>query len=85
MGPGGSYKYAPLKLILTQIVDKDGNNIQVYVHGNMNKDSHLMIEFREGLPSGKYVIMYKGTFTKDNPEKKLVVSLYANKEQELYS
>lgn len=79
----GSYDYANLHLVLTQIVQQDGKKIQVYVHGTMHKDSHVMLTFKKGLPKGEYILCYKAGFTKDHPERKLIVSLYADKEIEL--
>ena len=46
----------------------------------MHKDSHVMLQFKDGLPKGEYVLMYRAAFTKDHPERKLVVSLYSDKE-----
>ena len=79
----GTYDYANLHLVLTQIVEQDGKKIQVYVHGSMHKDSHVMLTFKRGLPKGEYILSYKAGFTKDHPERKLIVSLYADKEIEL--
>ena len=41
-----SYNYAPIKLVLTQLVERKGKTIQVYIHGDMGNDSHIMLEFR---------------------------------------
>ena len=64
-------------------MDLGGKKVQVYVHGSMNKDSHVMLTFKEGLPQGDYVLMYKAGFSKEHPERKLSVSLYADKEVQL--
>ena len=42
-----------------------------------------MLQFKDGLPKGEYVLMYRAAFTKDHPERKLVVSLYSDKETQL--
>ena len=59
----GSYDYAQLELILTQIVERQGKKTQVYIHGEMAKDTPVMTEFRKGLPKGEYLIMYRGAFS----------------------
>ena len=31
----------------------------------MHKDSHVMLQFKDGLPKGEYVLMYRAAFTKE--------------------
>ena len=49
----------------------------------MNKDSHVMLTFKEGLPQGEYLLMYKAGFSKEHPERKLTVSLYSNEDVQM--
>ena len=42
-----------------------------------------MLTFKEGLPQGEYLLMYKAGFSKEHPERKLTVSLYSNEDVQM--
>ena len=80
----GSYEYPAIKFMLTQVMSSnlDGQTYksQAFIHGEREADTHCMSPFQEGLPKGEYIIMYQGEFTEEHPERKMVISIYAENE-----
>ena len=85
----GNYEYPHIKLMLTKVktmqVAKTKTEVrrQVYVKGNRDADTHVPLPLPNGLKAGEYIIMYQAEFTEDQSERKLVISVYGNKELKL--
>ena len=80
----GSYEYPAIKFMLTQVMTSEvGGEVyksQAFIHGEREADTHCMSPFDEGLPAGDYIIMYQGEFTEEHAERKLVISVYCEKD-----
>ena len=53
---------------------------QAFIHGEREADTHCMSPFDEGLPAGQYIMMYQGEFMEEHRERKLVASIYSEKD-----
>lgn len=85
----GSYAYPAIKLILTKLRSKADPKTQVvatrqhYLDGSRDSDTHVSLPLTKGLKKGDYMLMYQADFTEENPERKLVISVYCGEKLNL--
>ena len=85
----GTYEYPAIKLILTKVRSSENPKTQVvatmqqYLSGNRDADTHVSCAISKGLKQGDYVLLYQAEFTNENPERKLVVSVYCGEQIKL--
>lgn len=78
----GSYKYAPLRLMLAKFIkteSKDGKpavDELAFIEGDYMSYQHSNLELSQ-LTEGDYVIFFKAEWHAMNPVRKLVLNLYA--------
>ena len=80
----GCYKYAPVKLIVAQVLDQKkniGKKDIVYISGESSdessRDGATPLRFSK-LPKGDYLILYSVDWTRLHPERKIIVSFYSS-------
>ncbi len=79
----GSYKYAPLKLMIAKIIkstpgvpgDKPCDEL-AFLDGDYMCYQHAHVEVPR-LSAGEYVIFFKAEWSSLNPQRKLIMNIYA--------
>ena len=80
----GCYKYAPVKLMVAQVLDQKknpGKKDIVYMSGESSdetsRDGSTPLRF-EQLAQGDYLVLYSVDWTRLHPERKIIMSLYSS-------
>ena len=75
----GSYQYAGVKMTISKVVEsKSGGKQQVFLDGAYEASASISRPFRNGLPKGDYLVVYRAEFTEEHPMHKVVLSVYAD-------
>ena len=85
----GTYEYPYLKVMLTKIQSgtdpktQEAFKRQLYMTGTRDAETHVILPVLGGLKRGEYFLVYQAEFTEENPERKIVVSVYGDRPIEI--